>query len=70
MDRERRYFISSASSLQEGEPYPRKRWRQVSEEDNAEPENVELTIPQPKATKIYYAVCGESDRHNRHHQKT
>ena len=70
MDRERRYFISSASSLQEGEPYSRKRWRQVSEEDNAEPENVELTIPQPKAAEIYYAVCGKIDQHNRHRQAT
>ena len=51
---EHSYFISYTSSLQEGTPYTRNRWRQVNEEENAEPENVELEIPQPKAEQIYY----------------
>jgi hypothetical protein len=65
MDRDRRYFISSASSLQPGRVYTRHRWRQVSDELNAAPERVELEIPQPKAAEIYYDACGMIDRHNR-----
>ena len=70
MYRERRYLVSSASSLQEGTTYTRKRWRQVNEEENTEPENVELTIPQPKAEQIYYDVCRKIDQHKRHCQAT
>jgi hypothetical protein len=65
MDRDRRYFISSASSLQPGRAYTRHRWRQVSDELNAAPERVELAIPQPKAAEIYYDACAMIDRHNR-----
>jgi hypothetical protein len=65
MDRDRRYFISSASSLQPGRAYSRHRWRQVSNELNAAPERVELEIPQPQAAEIYYNACGMIDRHNR-----
>ena len=68
MDRDRRYFIASASSLDSGIPYSRNRWRQVSLELDALPENVELTIPQPKATEVYYRTCGVIDQHNRHRQ--
>ena len=32
------------------------------------PENVELTIPQPKVTEVYYRTCSVIDQHNRHHQ--
>ena len=70
MYRERRYLIYSASILQEGTPYIRKKWRQVNEEENAEPDNVELKIPHPKATQIYYDVCGKIYHHNRHIQAT
>ena len=35
---------------------------------DALPENVELTIPQPKATEVYYRTCGVMDQHNRHRQ--
>jgi hypothetical protein len=65
MDRDRRYFISSASSLQPGRAYTRHRWRQVSDELNAAPERVELEIPQPQAAELYYDACGMIDRHNR-----
>ena len=68
MDRDRRYFIASASLLDSGIPYSRNRWRQVSLELDALPENVELTIPQPKATEVYYRACGVIDQHNRHRQ--
>ena len=68
MDQECRYFVASASSLDSGIPYSRNRWRQVSSELDALPENVELTIPQPKAMEVYYRTCGVIDQHNQHRQ--
>ena len=68
MDRDCRYFVASASSLDSGIPYSRNRWRQVSLELDALPENVELTIPQPKAMEVYYRTCGVIDQHNCHRQ--
>jgi hypothetical protein len=65
MDRDRRYFILSASSLQPGRAYTRHRWRQVSNEPNAAPGRVELEIPQPQAAELYYDACAMIDRHNR-----
>lgn len=70
VDRERRYFIASAGSLAEGEPYHRNRWRQIAEEPNAEPERVELTVPQPRAAEMYYRTCARIDQHNRDRQST
>ena len=68
MDRDRRYFIASALSLDSGILYSRNRWRKVSFELDALPENVELTIPQPKVMEVYYQTCGVIDQHNRHRQ--
>jgi hypothetical protein len=70
MDRERRYFIASAGSLAEGEPYIRHHWRQVSDELDADPERVELTVPQPQAAEMYYKTCAKIDQHNRDRQAT
>ena len=68
MDRDRHYFDTSGSSLDSGIPYSRNRWRQVSLELDALPENVELTILQPKVMEVYYHTCGVIDQHNRHCQ--
>ena len=65
VDRERRYFILSASSRSPGAPNNRKRWHQVDETPNAAPERVELTVPQPEAAEICYSACAKIDRHNR-----
>ena len=54
MDQDFRYFVASVSLLESGMPYSHNRWRQVSLELDALPENMELTIPQPKAMEIYY----------------
>ena len=70
MDRDRRYFIASASSLQAGLPHVRTRWRQVDTRLNAEAERVEVTVQQPKACETYYSACGKIDGHNRHRQAT
>ena len=64
MDREHHYFVASASSLDSGIPYSRNRWCQVSLELDALSENMEFTIPQPKATEVYYRTCGVIDQHN------
>ena len=66
MDRDCHYFVASASSLDSGIPYSRNRWHQVSLELDVLPENVELTIPQPKVMEVYYQTCGVIDQHNRH----
>jgi hypothetical protein len=68
MDRDRRYFIASRSSLEPGLIYSRARWRQVDLSENADPERVELEIPQPKAAEAYYRTCSSIDRHNRSRQ--
>ena len=68
MDRECCYFIASVSSLDSGIPYSHNRWHQVSLELDALPVNVELTIPQPKVTEVYYRTCGVIDQHNQHRQ--
>ena len=70
MYRQRRYFISTASSLDAGTPYTRLPWRQVDESPNAEPTRVELTVTQSTAAQIYYDACAIVDRHNRHRQDT
>ena len=68
MDRDRPYFIASASSLDSGILYSCNRWRQVSLELDALPENMEFTIPQPKAMEVYCRTCSVIDQHNRHRQ--
>ena len=68
MDRDCRYFIASASSLDSGIPYSQTRWHQVSLELDALTEKLELTILQPKATEVYYRTCSVIDQHNRHCQ--
>jgi Transposase IS4 len=59
VDRDRRYFISTCSSLANGAPCERKRWRQVDKTPNAAPTCVDITIAQPEAAAIYYSVCGK-----------
>ena len=68
MNQDRPYFVASASLLDSGILYSQNRWRQVSLEMDALPQIVELTIPQPKATEVYYRTCGVIDQHNQHCQ--
>ena len=63
VDRDRRYFISNASSLEPGIPYARNRLRQVV--PGQPPEMVNFAVPQPKAAEIYYSACGKIDQNNR-----
>ena len=65
MDRERRYFISTAGMLEAGTPYTRCHWQQVDPTPDAPPQRVELTIQRPKIAETYYSTCAAIDRHNR-----
>jgi ribosomal protein L37AE/L43A len=65
VDRERRYFIASTSSLSAGPPCIRKRWRQVDKTPNAPPELVDVVVAQPEACGVYYGSCSKIDQHNR-----
>jgi hypothetical protein len=60
VDRERRYFIASASSAIAGTPYDRIRWRQT--EDG--PRRKLLTVEHPKVAEISYSACARIDQHN------
>jgi hypothetical protein len=70
MDRERRYFISTGSSLDEAQLITRRRWCQVEQGNSQPPECVELVIIQPKASEAYDSVCGKIDQHNQDRQDT
>jgi Transposase IS4 len=70
VDRDRRYFISTCSSLEEGGRILRTRWSQVDKSPNAEPTRMEKELSQPKAAETYYTGCGKIDQHNRHRQDT
>jgi hypothetical protein len=69
-DRDRRYFIASGSSMAEGTPVSRDRWRQLVKDRTTPPEKVTIRIPQPQAAELYYEVCGKIDNHNRDRQAT
>ena len=68
VDRDRRYFISTCSSLEEGTKISRMRWTQADKRLNAEPERQERNISQPKAAEMFYTAAGKIDQHNRHRQ--
>jgi Transposase IS4 len=70
VDRERRYFIASGSSMTDGAPYIRRRWQQLVEDHTTDPESIELTIPQPLASEIFYSSCRKVDQHNQNRQST
>ena len=64
MDQDCHYLVTSVSSLDSGILYSHNRWCQVSLELDALPENVELSILQPKAMEVYFQTCGIIDQHN------
>ena len=71
MDRNRRYFIASGSSLSPGIPHIRQRCRQLDTEDpDADPERVKLEVPQPKACDLYYKTYAAVDNRNRYRQSS
>jgi Transposase IS4 len=67
-DRDRRYFIASGSHIGLGELITRYRWRQVVDDEYADPEKVEVVLPQPLASQLYYDAAATIDHHNRDRQ--
>ena len=67
MDRDHHYFIACVI-VRFWHSVFSEQWCQVSLELDALPENVELTIPQPKVTEVYYRTCGVIAQHNRYRQ--
>ena len=70
MDQNRQYFIFTGVSTEKGRPYTHTRWRQEDPAPNADPNMVDLTIPHPITTELYYIACGNIDRQNRCHQES
>jgi len=64
-DRDRRYFVTTCSNIQDGAAIDRVQWRQVDTAPNANPSRVDVHIRQPRACEIYYSGCSAIDRHNR-----
>lgn len=65
VDKDQRYFISTTSSLADGEPFNMVHWQQMSANMNDLPQRLHLEVQQPKACEIYYDACGKIDQHNR-----
>ncbi len=54
-----------------GRPYTRIRQRQIAPvQSQLHPEQVELTIDQPKIAEVYYDTCGKIDQFNRRSNDT
>ena len=68
VDKHRRYFVGISGGTAQAGPMHRTRWCQFREELNADPDRVELEIPQNKMIKTYYDICADIDRHNRQRQ--
>jgi hypothetical protein len=65
VDRDRRNFIASCSSLSPGKMVDRDRWRQRDKLPDAEPTKLKILIPQPKCAEVYYKGNARIDQHNR-----
>jgi hypothetical protein len=65
VDRDRRYFIATCSSLAPGNPAIRWRWTQVVPNSNVLPVFKECIVQQPQAAETYYNSCAKIDQHNK-----
>ena len=50
--------------MEKGRQYTRTRWSKEDPAPNADPNMVDLTIPQPITAEIYYITCDQTDRQN------
>ena len=64
VDRDRRYFITTASTSVPSSIHKRERWRQTA--DGAKPHYTYFN--RLKAIKMYYQTCSKVDQHNRWRQ--
>lgn len=62
VDRNRRYFISSAGTTNAGSLQERDRWRQSND---IGPYQQHLAVSIPSVAETYYSAAGQIDRHNR-----
>ncbi|KAL9179705.1 hypothetical protein ACHAXT_008995 [Thalassiosira profunda] len=67
MDRNRRFFVSTCCGLAEGTEIFRERYRQTSEDPQADAERVAIEVRQPKAVETYYNGAGVIDGINKTH---
>ena len=65
LDRNRRFFITSAHGLEEGEVIFRERWRQLDPDPNAPAERVAIHVAQPASIASYNNGAGVIDYSNR-----
>jgi Transposase IS4 len=66
IDRDRRYFISTCSSLATGPPCLRERWTQVDRDTpDAEPEYLEIVVAQPYCSYLFHSAASKIDQHNK-----
>ena len=65
LDRNRRFFIATRCGLGEGTEISRRRYRQVSDDPEADPEQVLVNVKQPAAVEAYYDGAGAVDQRNR-----
>ena len=56
--------------MEKGRLYTYTRWRQEYPAPNAEPNMVDLTIPQSTTSELHYIACDQIDRHNRCRQES
>jgi hypothetical protein len=64
VDRERRYFTTTASSLEPGTIIERSRWHQLDSPEGCAARTTIFT-DQPKCVELYYSACAMIDRLNR-----
>ena len=64
VDRDRRYFIATIGSLEEGQVVLRHIWSQVVENMNSYNQMVYLNIPIPVSEDMYYATRSDFDKNN------
>jgi Transposase IS4 len=68
IDMDYKFFVSTCSTASPGKDIVRYRWRQVDKTPNADPERVQIQVPQPQVIQTYYDLCQMIDRHNRQRQ--
>ena len=57
--------MATGCGLEEGEEIFRERYRQISEDPEADPEKIAIQVRQPLAIETYYDGAGGIDQHNK-----
>jgi hypothetical protein len=70
IDRDRRYFMATTSSLAMGDQVVRDWLHQLVKDKETPPERTEINLTQPRATQLYNECAAKIDQHNRDCQAT